>query len=110
MIDLEPRVSASSFPYFYSLLIFIKVISNILQSPFGAIYNPENVFLSGDGGGAGNNWAFGYSQGAKIQEEIIDMIDREAEGSDSLEVSCPCLPPLHIIAFLFDRVSSFAIQ
>lgn len=35
--------------------------------------------------GAGNNWANGYSQGEKVYEDIIDMIDREADGSDSLE-------------------------
>merc|ERR1712113_136340 len=45
----------------------------------------ENVYLAKDGGGAGNNWASGYSQGAKLYEEIFDMIDREADGSDSLE-------------------------
>ena len=39
-----------------------------------------------DGGGAGNIWANGYSQGEKIYEEIFDIIDREADGSDSLEV------------------------
>lgn len=43
--------------------------------------------MSGDGGGAGNNWAYGYAQGTKVQDEILEMIDREAEGSDSLEVS-----------------------
>ncbi|KYN37870.1 Tubulin gamma-1 chain [Trachymyrmex septentrionalis] len=37
------------------------------------------------GGGAGNNWASGYHQGEKLQEEIFDILDREADGSDSLE-------------------------
>lgn len=50
------------------------------------LYNPENVYLSQDGGGAGNNWAAGYGRGAGLNEEIFDIIDREAEGSDSLEV------------------------
>lgn len=49
------------------------------------LYNQENVFLSKDGGGAGNNWASGYSQGERFQEEVFDIIDREAENSDSLE-------------------------
>lgn len=40
-----------------------------------------------DGGGAGNNWAAGYAQAEKIGEDIIEMIDREADGSDSLEVN-----------------------
>jgi len=37
--------------------------------------------------GAGNNWAAGYSMGEQVHEEVMDMIDREADGSDSLEVS-----------------------
>lgn len=49
------------------------------------LYNPENIYLSKDGGGAGNNWASGFSQGEKLQEEVFDIIDREADGSDSLE-------------------------
>ena len=65
---------------------FQKVINGILSSPFANLYNPENIFLSKDGGGAGNNWAQGYSAGERIYEEVMEMIDREAEGSDSLEV------------------------
>lgn len=69
LIDLEPRV-----------------IQSIVQAPYGSIFNPENILVSGAGTGAGNNWASGYAQGEAIQEEIIDIIDREADGSDSLEV------------------------
>lgn len=68
LLDLEPRV-----------------IHSILNSPYANLYNPENIYLSEHGGGAGNNWGSGYSQGKKIQEEIFDIIDREADGSDSLE-------------------------
>ncbi|KAL3901188.1 MAG: hypothetical protein SGCHY_000790 [Lobulomycetales sp.] len=68
LLDLEPRV-----------------INSILTSDHANLYNPENIFVSKDGGGAGNNWANGYSQGEKVYEDIIDMIDREADGSDSLE-------------------------
>lgn len=42
LLDLEPRV-----------------INNILSSPYSNLFNPENIFQSKDGGGAGNNWAFG---------------------------------------------------
>ena len=45
------------------------------------------MFISEHGGGAGNNWASGFEQGGKISEKIFDMIDREADGSDSLQVS-----------------------
>ena len=68
MLDLEPRV-----------------INSIQNGPMANLYNPENFYLSKTGGGAGNNWASGYSQGEKVHEEIFDMIDREADGSDSLE-------------------------
>lgn len=68
LLDLEPRV-----------------IHTIMNSPYAKLYNPENIYLSKHGGGAGNNWASGYSQGERLQEEIFDIIDREADGSDSLE-------------------------
>ncbi|ELK01475.1 Tubulin gamma-1 chain [Pteropus alecto] len=68
LLDLEPRV-----------------IHSILNSPYAKLYNPENIYLSEHGGGAGNNWASGFSQGEKIHEDIFDIIDREADGSDSLE-------------------------
>uniref|UniRef100_A0A1B6MUZ4 Tubulin gamma chain n=2 Tax=Graphocephala atropunctata TaxID=36148 RepID=A0A1B6MUZ4_9HEMI len=68
LLDLEPRV-----------------IHTIMNSPYAKLYNPENVYLSKHGGGAGNNWASGYSQGERLSEEIFDIIDREADGSDSLE-------------------------
>jgi len=68
LIDMEPRV-----------------INSIQNSEYSELYNPENIFISKDGGGAGNNWAKGYSNAEKVQEEIFDMIDREADGSDSLE-------------------------
>ena len=64
-----------------------KVINGILSSQYANLYNPENIFVSKDGGGAGNNWAQGYSAGERIYEEVMEMVDREAEGSDSLEVS-----------------------
>merc|ERR1719460_1157896 len=57
----------------------------IQSSEYADLYNPENIFISKDGGGAGNNWAKGYSSAEKVQEEIFEMIDREADGSDSLE-------------------------
>jgi len=68
LMDLEPRV-----------------VNATLASPYGQLFNSENIFLSKEGGGAGNNWAAGYAWGQKLSEEIMDMIDREAEGSESLE-------------------------
>ncbi|KIV84028.1 tubulin gamma chain [Exophiala sideris] len=68
LVDLEPRV-----------------LNSIQTGPYKNIYNPENFFVGDDGMGAGNNWAAGYAAGERVQEEIFDMIDREADGSDSLE-------------------------
>jgi len=73
LLDLEPRV-----------------INTIMNSPYAKLYNPENVYVSKDGGGAGNNWAQGYHQGELLHEEVFDIIDREADGSDSLEGFVVC--------------------
>lgn len=69
LLDLEPRV-----------------VSSILQSPYGTLYNPENIYVSSDGGGAGNNWAYGYAQASKLEDRILEMIEREAESADNPEV------------------------
>ena len=68
LIDLEPRV-----------------VNSIKNSEYSNLYNPENIYLSEHGGGAGNNWAAGFHSGEKIHEELFDIIDREADGSDNLE-------------------------
>lgn len=70
------------------------MINGIQASPWGSLYNPENIYIAKDGGGAGNIWAQGHAAGEKIYEDLTEMIDREAEGSDSLEVQF--LPCLHI--------------
>ncbi|KAF5097508.1 hypothetical protein DV451_003796 [Geotrichum candidum] len=49
------------------------------------MFNPENIYVSPHGGGAGNNWAAGYQAGESIVDDLMDMLDREADGSDSLE-------------------------
>jgi tubulin gamma len=67
LIDLEPRVV------------------NKLANANKRLFNPENFFIAQDGGGAGNNWASGFRQGEEHHEQVIDMIDREADNSDSLE-------------------------
>lgn len=66
-----------------------QVIQAIQNGPYKNIYNPENCFVGSQGGGAANNWAAGYSAGDTVQEEVFDMIDREVDGSDSLEVNSP---------------------
>lgn len=63
LVDLEPRVLSQLSP----------------------IFNRENIFIPNEGGGAGNNWAHGFSTGQKYKEEVMDIIQREAEGCDALE-------------------------
>ena len=43
LLDLEPRV-----------------IHTIRTGTYKNLFNPENVYVSEEGGGAGNNWAAGY--------------------------------------------------
>lgn len=64
----------------------MQVINGIQNGTYGNIYNPENFFVHTGGLGAGNIWATGYAMGDQVREEVMDMIDREADGSDSLEV------------------------
>jgi len=70
LIDLEPRV-----------------VNKVNSGAYRNLFNPENLFIAQDGGGAGNNWASGYRQGEEHHEQVLEMIDREADGCDSMEVS-----------------------
>ncbi|KAI5169463.1 tubulin gamma [Pancytospora epiphaga] len=63
LIDLEPRVVGQRLPFF----------------------NSDNVFVSNEGGGAGNNWAHGYYAANKVREDISEVIQREVEGCDAVE-------------------------
>ena len=69
LIDLEDRV----------------IVHSILNSEFSNFYNPENIFIGKEGGGAGNNWGRGFELGEKFYGTIQDMVRREVEVADSLE-------------------------
>ena len=58
-----------------------RVINGIQNSDIKNLFNPENIFMSDHGGGAGNNWASGYHQGESVQEDILDMIGTQADAS-----------------------------
>jgi hypothetical protein len=51
-----------------------RVINSIQTSDIRNLFNPENIWMSKEGGGAGNNWASGYTQGEAVQETLLDMI------------------------------------
>nr|GMC51034.1 tubulin gamma-1 chain [Ipomoea batatas] len=80
LMDLEPRV-----------------INGIQNGEYRNLYNHENVFIADHGGGAGNNWASGYHQGKQYEEDLMDMIDREADGSDSLEGFVLCQSVIQLL-------------
>ena len=56
LLDLEPRV-----------------INTIQNSDYRNLYNMENIYVSSHGGGAGNNWASGYSQAGRRGERILTI-------------------------------------
>ena len=72
----------------------LQVINGIQSGPYKNIYNPENFFVGKSGVGAANNWGDGYQTGELVHEDIMEMIDREADGSDSLEVRCDLRLPM----------------
>lgn len=65
LLDLEPRV--------------VQGLRQALP-----LFNPENAFVPPQQTGAGNVWASGYAQAQASAERLLDMVDREAEGADSL--------------------------
>jgi Tubulin/FtsZ family, GTPase domain len=73
-------------------LLAYQVINSIQTGPYKNIYNPENFFVGKNGVGAANNWGDGYQTGESVHEDIMEMIDREADGSDSLEVCFHVFP------------------
>ena len=68
LLDLEPGV----------------VQSITSASPLQRLFNSESVFVPREMEGAGNIWASGYRQAQTHLEAILERVDREVEGSDSL--------------------------
>ena len=53
----------STYRNFYGTIKHLRSTKTcILPSEYKKLYNPENVYLAKDGGGAGNNWASGFGQ------------------------------------------------
>ena len=75
MVDLEPGT-----------------LDSVRSGPFGQIFRPDN-FLFGQNG-AGNNWAKGhYTEGAELMESVLDVLRKEAEGCDCLQVTLLAVTP-----------------
>jgi hypothetical protein len=78
LLDLEPRV-----------------VNGIQTSDIRNLFNPENIYVSKEGGGAGNNWASGFQQGESVQEALLDMIGGSAAaylGAEQLPVCSTLIP------------------
>ena len=57
----------------------------VRSGPFGQIFRPDN-FVFGQSG-AGNNWAKGhYTEGAEMVDSVLDVVRKEAESCDCLQV------------------------
>lgn len=55
------------------------VLKAVQGGRFGRLFNHESVYVAGDGSGAGNNWAMGYTTAQRHADKVCDMVDREAE-------------------------------
>jgi len=60
-------------------------MDSVRSGPYGQIFRPDN-FVFGQCG-AGNNWAKGhYTEGAELVDSVLDVVRKEAEGCDCLQV------------------------
>ena len=77
-------------------------MDSVRSGPYGQIFRPDN-FVFGQTG-AGNNWAKGhYTEGAELIDSVLDVVRKEAEGCDCLQLSLSqtlCLP---LFVFVFNR-------
>ena len=59
----------------------------VRSGPYGQLFRPDN-FVFGQSG-AGNNWAKGhYTEGAELVDNVLDVVRKECENCDCLQVSC----------------------
>ncbi|KAH7102483.1 beta-tubulin 1 tubb1 [Auriculariales sp. MPI-PUGE-AT-0066] len=59
-------------------------MDSLRSSKLGSLFRPDN-FVFGQNG-AGNNWAKGhYTEGAELVDSVLDVVRKEAEGSDCLQ-------------------------
>ena len=61
------------------------------MAPTAKIFRPDN-FVFGQSG-AGTNWAKGhYTEGAELVDSVLDVVRKEAESCDCLQVLVFLLP------------------
>ena len=77
LVDLEPGTMES-----------------VRSGPMGKIFRPDN-FVFGQSG-AGNNWAKGhYTEGAELVDAVLDVVRKESETTDCLQVNITSQGALH---------------
>ena len=76
LVDLEPRV--------------LSEICNYDLNQYSMLFDVDNIYQGPTGGGAGNNWACGFNQGADAIEDIMTIVEMEAEKADHLECFAIC--------------------
>ena len=60
-------------------------MDSVRSDAYGQIFRPDN-FVFGQSG-AGNNWAKGhYTEGAELVDSVLDVVRKEAELCDCLQV------------------------
>ena len=60
-------------------------MDSVRSDAYGQIFRPDN-FVFGQSG-AGNNWAKGhYTEGADLVDSVLDVVRKEAELCDCLQV------------------------
>lgn len=58
----------------------------VRSGKYGSLFRPDN-FVYGQSG-AGNNWAKGhYTEGAELVDSVLDVVRKECENCDCLQVS-----------------------
>lgn len=58
----------------------------VRSGTYGKLFRPDN-FVFGQSG-AGNNWAKGhYTEGAELVDAVLDVVRKECENCDCLQVS-----------------------
>lgn len=61
----------------------------VRSGTYGKLFRPDN-FVFGQSG-AGNNWAKGhYTEGAELVDSVLDVVRKECENCDSLQVYMKC--------------------
>lgn len=60
-------------------------MDSVRAAPYGQLFRPDNYIFGHSG--AGNNWAKGhYTEGAELVDAVMDVVRKEAEGCDRLQV------------------------